>query len=273
MKLLALTVLLLISSDPREITKINSIKKEAEKAFLDKNFILAASKYQFLDSMGVKDDAIKLNMAHAFYQLKDTASAKSTYNTILSSPNKKLKSIAYQQLGVMEKNENKLEEALQSLKYSIKSDPTNEGARYDYELVKKLLEEQKKQEQEQEDQKQDEQNQEQQENQDQQQGEDENNEEQEGEESDEQQDQEGEQEESEDQEGDQKENEEQEGEEQESEKEPTPEEMMKEKLEEMNISPEKAKMILEAMRNNEVQYLQQQKRKATERPKTGKPDW
>ena len=41
----------------------------------------------------------------------------------------------------------------------------------------------------------------------------------------------------------------------------------------MNISEEKAKMILEAMKNNEVQYLQQNKRKATQKKKSGKPDW
>ena len=34
-----------------------------------------------------------------------------------------------------------------------------------------------------------------------------------------------------------------------------------EKLSEMNISPEKAEMILEAMRNGEIQYIQQQKEK------------
>jgi hypothetical protein len=49
--------------------------------------------------------------------------------------------------------------------------------------------------------------------------------------------------------------------------------MTKEKLKEMNISEEKAQMILEAMKNNEIQYLQQQKRKATERPPSDKPDW
>jgi hypothetical protein len=41
----------------------------------------------------------------------------------------------------------------------------------------------------------------------------------------------------------------------------------------MNISEEKARMILEAMKNNEIQYIQQQKRKATEQPDSGKPDW
>ncbi|HEY8936135.1 MAG TPA: hypothetical protein VIM65_12975 [Cyclobacteriaceae bacterium] len=45
------------------------------------------------------------------------------------------------------------------------------------------------------------------------------------------------------------------------------------KLQEMKISPDKAKMILEAMKNQEVQYLQQNKRKASKPKDRGKPDW
>jgi len=46
-----------------------------------------------------------------------------------------------------------------------------------------------------------------------------------------------------------------------------------EKLKEMQMSEEKAKMILEAMKNQEIQYLQQNKRKATKPKDRGKPDW
>jgi hypothetical protein len=45
------------------------------------------------------------------------------------------------------------------------------------------------------------------------------------------------------------------------------------KLQQMKMSEEKAKMILEAMKNQEIQYLQQNKRKATKPRDTGKPDW
>lgn len=45
------------------------------------------------------------------------------------------------------------------------------------------------------------------------------------------------------------------------------------KLQQMKISEEKAKMLLEAMKNQEVQYLQQNKRKATKPKEKGKPDW
>jgi len=43
--------------------------------------------------------------------------------------------------------------------------------------------------------------------------------------------------------------------------------------EDMKISPEKARMILEALRNNEIQYYQQRRRKPTQRPDRSKPDW
>jgi hypothetical protein len=47
----------------------------------------------------------------------------------------------------------------------------------------------------------------------------------------------------------------------------------KEKLQQMKISEDKARMILEAMKNQEKQYLQQNKRKATKSKDRTKPDW
>ncbi len=46
-----------------------------------------------------------------------------------------------------------------------------------------------------------------------------------------------------------------------------------EKLEDLNLTEEKARMILEAMKNNEIQYIQQNKRNATKKPDSDKPDW
>ena len=76
-------------------------------------------------------------------------------------------------------------------------------------------------------------------------------------------------------EGDQeeKQQQEQEGEEKPDESKDNQEMSTKEKLEQMNISEEKAKMILEAMKNNEIQYIQQQRRKPTKATDSSKPDW
>lgn len=45
------------------------------------------------------------------------------------------------------------------------------------------------------------------------------------------------------------------------------------RLQEMNISPEKARMILEAMKSKEIQYLQQKQRQPSRRQRSSKPDW
>jgi len=45
------------------------------------------------------------------------------------------------------------------------------------------------------------------------------------------------------------------------------------KLKQMNLTEEKARMILEAMKNNEVQYLQQRRREKTQKTDPSKPDW
>jgi type IV secretory pathway VirB10-like protein len=45
------------------------------------------------------------------------------------------------------------------------------------------------------------------------------------------------------------------------------------KLKQMNLTEEKARMILDAMKNGEVQYLQQRKREKTKKTDKGQPDW
>lgn len=270
MRTIFILLLAVVSNDPREIAKINSLKKEAEQAYLNGDYESAISKYTYLtDSLGLEDDQVTLNLGHAYYQKGDTTGAKLNYGRAGTSNNKQLRSIANQQLGVMSKEAGKLEESLQQLKSAIKADPSNKDAVYDYEVVKKLLEEQKQQQQDQENQDQQDQDQQDKE------GEDQEKQDQNKEGEEENKDQEGENQEQQDQEnkeGEQQEQEQKEGEQEEQEQK-SQEEMTKEKLEEMGISEEKARQLLEAMRQSEIKYLQNQKRKATKRPPSGKPDW
>jgi flagellar biosynthesis GTPase FlhF len=264
----------LSGSNPNEIARINAFKKEAEKSFLSGDYADAISRYTYLiDSMQVEEDEIILNLAHAYHQISDSANARTYYSKASMSPNMSLKSIAYQQLGVISKNPETLKESLQYLKASVKANPANMDARYDYELVKKQIkeQEQKQENKENKDEENKEENKEDQENQDQ-----ENQENKDGEEDkkeQENQEQDKESQDQEDKEGEEDQQEQEAENEKEGEDENQQEQSTKEKLKEMNISEEKAQMILEAMRNSEIQYIQQQKRKATKKPESGKPDW
>ncbi|MGL1889131.1 MAG: hypothetical protein OCD76_21640 [Reichenbachiella sp.] len=322
---LVVILLLIFSGGSGDIAKVNRLKKNAEIAYKSGQYDVAISNYSYLqDSMDIDDDRIALNLGHAYYQTKQMEFAESQYKKLIDIENEAIKSIAYQQLGVLSNDPKTLENALTYFKAALKADPSNEDARYNYELIKKKLRDQNQdqdqqdqdqdqkdeneedkdkdkenedqEEQDQEDQEKEDQEQqdeegkesEDQENQDQQDQQDQDSEEKESEEEQESEDGEPSEEEQEEQdqqqqegeEGDEQEEEEQQQPGEESEEEPSEEErkeqqqqMTEQKLEEMNISEEKAKMILEALKNSEVQYIQQNRRQPTQSKDSDKPDW
>jgi len=303
------TLILILATtifDINDIAKINALKAEAEKFYLKEDYQSAFDKYTLLvDSFKVTDDNLLLNYANSSYFLtglngkigeQETQEnspyaevAMSNYRKLTSSKDTNVKSSAYNQLGIINyhmgqgvpEGEKFIKESLAYFKQSLKSSPQNDNARYNYELVKKQLEEQKDQQEQdkkednnegdKEDQEQQDQEQQDQENQDQENQEQQNQENEQDQEQQENQEQE--------QDGEQKEDQEQQSQEQDAEnpedkgEQEEQQQSTQEKLEEMNISEDMAKMILEAMKNNEVQYIQQQKRKPTKNPDSTKPDW
>ncbi|MEX2232757.1 MAG: hypothetical protein WD824_11385 [Cyclobacteriaceae bacterium] len=279
MKVLFLIVLALFTLvDPATVRKINAAKSAAEEAFKNGDYETAIQHYQFLvDSLGVKEDEVVINLANSYYLAKDTASAFNTYHSVTESPKSDIRSKANQQLGIMANQQGRAEEALNYFKQAIKAEPTNDDARYNYEMLKKKLEEKKKQEEEKQKQNKDQQKQDQ-ENKDQQKKE-EQDKDQKQEDQQKKDEQNKDQQQKDQEKKDKEQKEEQEKEQQEKEKqqqEAEKKEMQnldRDKLEQMKISEEKARMILEAMKNQEKQYLQQQKRKSTKSRDRNKPDW
>jgi len=287
--LVILVTLLAFTIDPGKIGKINSAKSEAKKAYQKGDFKKAIEKYRYLvDSLQVNEDEVRLNLAGAYFASNDTSNTFQSYQPLTQSSNSKIRSVAHQQLGVMANRQGKFEEALASFKQALKADPTNEDARYNYEMVKRKLEEQKKKQEEQKKKdpnKQDKnEDQKKEENKDQKQDQNKDNKDQKDKEDKEskdqkdKQDQQNKEQEKKDKESKEKKEKEQQQKDQEQEQKENKEKKeippsVSEKLKQMEMSEEKAKMILEAMKNQEIQYLQQNKRKATKPKDKGKPDW
>ena len=209
--IITLLIINLFTYFDNNISKINEIKKEAKRNFSEKKYDQAIDKYKYLiDSMNLNDDNVMLNLSHSYLLNGDTLNAIDGYNSLTESKKGNIKSIAYQQLGVISDKYQKLKESSALFKNSIKSNPENIESKYNYELVMKKIKEQQNQE----------------------------NKEQQNQENKEQQNQ-----------------------------------TIEEKLKEINISKEKAEMILEALKNNEIQYLQQLKRKTSKKVDKSKPDW
>ena len=161
-----LLILLTLLIDPSKISEVNKAKEKAKESYARGEYKEAAAQYRTLvDSLGVNEEEVAMNMAHSYYQLNDTLNAKNTYLGLTNSADPQFKSVSYQQLGMLAHREGKLEEALAHFKSALKANPANEDARFNYELVKKKLDEQQKQQQRQD---QDKKDQEQKENKDQQ---------------------------------------------------------------------------------------------------------
>ena len=142
---ITLIMFLAMLIDPTKIGKINTLKSDAREAFENRNYKEAIKKFNYLiDSLNVDDDALKLNRAHAYYLLKDTANAKPAYEALVQSPVNEIRSKSLLQLGLMTNSIGKSEEALQQFKQSVKANPKNKLARYNYEMLKKKLEEKRK---------------------------------------------------------------------------------------------------------------------------------
>lgn len=275
-------VLLAFTVDPGKIGKVNSLKSEAKKAYKKGDYQKAIEKYRYLvDSLGVTEDEVRLNLANAYFESNDTVNTFQNYQPLTQSANSKIRSIAHQQMGVVANRQGKFEEALASFKQALKADPTNEDARYNYEMVKKKLAEQKKKEEEQkkqdpnkqdknEDQKKEE-NKDQKQDQNKDKKDQKDKEDQQNKDQKDKQDQESKEKEKQDKESKEKKEQQQKEKENQDKKDLPP--SVSDKLKQMEMSEEKAKMILEAMKNQEVQYLQQNKRKATKPKDKGKPDW
>lgn len=260
------------------IATVNRLKKEAAEAFQSKDYRTAINHYRLLiDSLNVEDENIRVNLAHAYLMSGDTAAAQQNYGQLITSDNRQIKSVAYQQLGVVTSDKQQYKEALSFFKESLKANPSNEASRYDYELVKELLKQQQQQQEQQGDKPQDQKDQQQKQDQKNEKGK----EDQKGEQG--EQKEQGKEEQQSDKPGEEKQQADQaeeknsqegqqqkEGEKNEDEQSVSP---VAEKLKEMNISEEKAWMILDAMRNNEMQYIQQNRRKATQSRDRSKPDW
>lgn len=270
-----LTILLLTGGGEfkGDVSEFNQIKREAEFAYNNEDYSRAVEKYRYLiDSLNYQDDNATLNLAHAHYKMDEIDQAKAIYNQLSTSTDREVRSIANQQLGVFESRGQNLENALNYFKKSLLANPENEDARYNYELVKKKLDEQNQKNQENQQDKED--KNEDQKDQDQKEEEKQNQKEQKDEKEQQKQDQQEQKQDQDkqDQQQEQQKEQQKEGEQEEKEQKQQPQPSQPD-FDEKEISKEMAEMILQAMRNKELQYLQQMKRKPTKPADKDKPDW
>ena len=246
--------IILILLNINNIDEINRLTKEAEIYFKNEEYDKSIANYKILiDSFDVTNEKIYLNLAHSHFLSNDTAKALENYTYATITDNNKIKSIALQQIGNINESRNKLEEALDFYKESIISDNNNIDSKFNYELVKKKIQEQKENKQEKPDEK--------------------NNKEDKKEDKKENSENKKNDEKGNKDEQEKEKNEPQEDKNEQKNSKNSDNESLEEKLKKINMSKKKAEMILNALNNNEFQYIQQLKRKPNKKKDSTKPDW
>ena len=242
--------IIIISLNINNIDKINRLTKEAEIYFKNEDYEKSIANYKILiDSFDVTNEKVYLNLAHSHFLSQDTAKALENYTYATITDNNKIKSIALQQIGNISESRNKLEDALDFYKESIISDNNNVDSKFNYELVMKKIQKQKENKQESPDNKNNKENKK------------ENSENKKNDEKGNKNQQEQEKNESQNNKNEQKNSENSDN------------ESLEEKLKKINMTKKKAEMILNALNNNEFQYIQQLKRKPNKKKDRNKPDW
>ena len=227
--------------------KGNALYVQEQYAEAATEFRLGVSAIQE-DGPGPVHSRLLNNLGASLYRSGDLEQASLAFNSaaqMANSPEDLVR--ASYNAGNAAANNKQLEQALAQYRRALLSDPDNEDAKFNYEFVKRQLQEQQQQEQQQDQQNQDEnkENQDQQENQQDQQSDEENQDQQ-------QQDQE--------QQQDQQNQDQQQEQQQQEQPDPT------------KLSQEEAERILEALENEEEQLLRQVQKMKT-RPRRVEKDW
>lgn len=219
--ILYILVWVLDNTSYQKVSARNKAEVDGESAFYQKNYQLAAVQYKKVSSNSfAPKPEVLMNTAHALFEAKDTLNARKIYNKLSKIDDVTIASVSNQQLGYLACQRGDTAKAVDFFKTALMIKPDNEQARFDYELAKKLYRPKNKDNNQKPPPKKEEDPKDKKDK---------------------------------DQQGDKSKNEQSK---QETQKNDSQQKMLK-TLKDYGLTPEKAKMILEAMKNNDTQYIQQ----------------
>lgn len=120
--------------------EIRQFKQRASEAFQKGDYEGAQVFYRYLyENLNTGEEEVLVNLAHCYFAGKRNKQAKALYQIACRSQNPAVKTLAWQQLGVMAFGEKRYEWASVCFKNALKSEAANEDARYNYELTRKIV--------------------------------------------------------------------------------------------------------------------------------------
>ena len=119
--------------------EIRRFKEQASEAFRKGKYDEALVFYRHLyDKLNTGEEEVMVNLAHCYFTQRNNKQATALYQIACRSPKPGVRSLAWQQLGVLAYRKRRYEWAGMCFKNALKSNPANDDARYNYELVRKM---------------------------------------------------------------------------------------------------------------------------------------
>ncbi|WP_139922750.1 tetratricopeptide repeat protein [Hymenobacter sp. DG01] len=134
---------LLLLSTWGSLTRIhdrNEAIQQGADAYARGNYRVAAAAYKRATlSLGARDEAVWLNLAHATARAGQAAEARGYYSRLVTSKEPVTRSVALQQLGVLAAAQQDYAQAVGLLRQALVANPTNADARFNYEVLRTFL--------------------------------------------------------------------------------------------------------------------------------------
>ncbi|WP_205503964.1 tetratricopeptide repeat protein [Rufibacter psychrotolerans] len=119
----------------------NQYAQQAEAAYQQQHYQQAAFLYERVRQTegGTPPPSVYLNLAHSYFHLREYSRASPLYRGLLNTKDFRVLSVVATQLSVIEAEEGNFTKAIALSRQAITADETNEAARFNYELLQKYL--------------------------------------------------------------------------------------------------------------------------------------
>lgn len=115
----------------------------ATTAYHTQNYLQAARLYeQAIAELPRQEAELRFNMAQCYFAVDSTTEALEQYDKVLPRLPAVARSVAYNNIGITQARRGQLKLALETLRQALITDPDNERARYNYELILRHIENQ-----------------------------------------------------------------------------------------------------------------------------------
>lgn len=124
---------------PNQIAERNRLKLDAERAFISRDYALAATFYRRLtESALIPEPMVLFNQAQAHFVLNDTLRARALYSRLTRVSDLNMAASALVQLGVLACRTGDSTQAIAYFERALRILPSHQPARYNFELLRKI---------------------------------------------------------------------------------------------------------------------------------------